>query len=105
LDEGQIQKMAEQLGKNIADYKAKLDKCLLEASANYIFTLLNNNEFTIKEVVSDVTYRICNVSLNEIPLSVSLPEFMSVITSSINQLRSKSAANEKQLEKITKGSL
>ena len=94
--------MASQLDHNLADYKAKLDKCLLEASTHYTFTLFNN-ELTIKEVASDATYRICNISLDEIPLNESLPEFMSVITSSINQLRSKSAANQKLLDKVTKG--
>ena len=94
--------MASQLDTNLADYKAKLDKCLLEASNNYTFTLINN-EFMIKEVTSNFTFSICNVFLDDVPLNESLPEFMSVITSSINQMRSKSAANEKLLDKVTKG--
>ena len=95
--------MAAQYQLNLADYKAKLDKCL-NSSIDLTFSLLNN-EFIIKETSALVTHRVCKIPLVEIPLHESIPVFMSLIVDNVNQLRLNVAAYEKQLEAVTIGKL
>ena len=104
MTEEENQLMAAQRQMNLADYKAKLDKCLSSPSTDYTFTLINN-EFIIKETLAIITHRLCKVPLAEIPLHESIPEFMSLIVNNVNQLQSKVAAYEKKLETVTKGKI
>ncbi len=104
MSEEESQKMASQLKLNMADYKSQLEQSMTSSAMHLYQWTLVENTLVIKKLTSkDLSFRIAVVSLQEMELLSTLPEFMSIIAKSITQMSDDLASKIDLIEELLKG--